>query len=306
MKNILTGLIAAPSTPMHEDGSINLTIIPEYAAHLRRSGVAGVFVNGTTGESLSLTLQERLDLATAWAAVCDNDLKLIIHVGDNSLPVARQLAAQAQEIGAVATGAIAPTFFNPTVTDLADWCRQLASAAPELPFYYYHMPSRTGIKFPLIDLLEHVGDIPNFAGAKFTSEDLMDYQMAREMSDGRYDILFGRDEIFLAFLAVGAHGAVGSTYNFMAPVYLRIMEAWQSQDFATARLWQSRSQALVRILRQAHNGVACGKAILNLAGIAVGPGRAPLPTYSNGQMEELRQKLDQIGFFRWKDGTDPG
>lgn len=304
-KSKLTGLIAAPCTPLDASGATDTGVIPAYAEHLRRSGVAGVFVNGTTGESLSLSQQERMALAEAWAKVCGPDLKLIVHVGDNALPVSRDLAAHAAAIGAVAIGAMPPSFFRPgSPAALADWCAAVAGAAPVTPFYYYHIPSMTGVSTSMADLLPHAGKIPGFAGVKFTFEDLMDYQMAVEMENGRFDVLFGRDEMLLSSLLVGAAGAVGSTYNYMAPVYLRIMEAFAKGDFATARKWQARSHQLVRVLQKSGNGVACGKAILELCGVPVGPCRGPLPRYDAAQMERLRHALDAIGFFDWKDGRE--
>ncbi|MGI5869105.1 MAG: dihydrodipicolinate synthase family protein [Kiritimatiellia bacterium] len=296
----LTGLIAAPNAPMHGDGTLDLDVIPAYAAHLRREGVSGVFVNGTTGESLSLSPEERVSLAEAWAKVCDDDLKLVVHVGDNALPVSRQLAAHAQQVGAVAIGAMPPSFFRPaSVAAVMDWCAAVAEAAPTLPFYYYHIPSMTGVSIRLVDLLSLAGRMPTFAGAKFTFEDLMDYQMAVRAEDGRYDVLFGRDEMLLSSLACGATGAVGSTYNYMAPACLRIIEAYGRGDMDAAREWQSRSHDLVRVLQKSPNGVACGKAILNLRGIDVGPCRSPLPIYGRDDLEQLRASLEAIGFFEW-------
>ena len=300
----LTGLIAAPNAPMHGDGTLNLDVIPHYSEHLRRSGVSGVFVNGTTGESLSLSPQERLSLAEAWAKVCDDDLKLVVHVGDNALPVSRELAAHAQRVGAVAIGAMPPSFFRPAAGAVADWCAAVAEAAPALPFYYYHIPSMTGVSIRMADLFPLAQRIPSFAGAKYTHEDLMDYQMAVEAEDGRFDVLFGRDEMLLSGLVCGASGAVGSTYNYMAPVYLRIIEAYQKGDMDAARRWQSRSHQLVRILQQSINGIACGKAILNLCGVDVGPSRVPLPLYTRDEQNRLRASLESIGFFRWCHGQD--
>ena len=197
MKSKLSGLIAAPCAPMHADGSINVDVVPAYAEHLRRAGVAGVFVNGTTGESLSLSPQERVQLAEAWAKVCGPDLKLIVHVGDNALPVSRDLAAHATQIGAAAIGAMPPSFFKPAAGAVADWCAAVADAAPEMPFYYYHIPSMTGVSVRMVDLFPLAGRISSFAGAKYTFEDLLDYQMAVDAEGGRFDVLFGREERLL-------------------------------------------------------------------------------------------------------------
>lgn len=302
----LNGLIAAPSTPMDKKGGINTDVIPEYADWLRKSGVSGVFVNGTTGESLSLSPQERMELVTAWSRVCGDGLKLIVHVGDNSLPVSKELAVQAREAGAAAVGAMPPSFLRPSnAGSLAEWCAEVASAVPGLPFYYYHIPSMTGVFVRMADLFPLVSSIPSFAGVKFTYEDMMDYQMAVDYEGGRFDVLFGRDEMLLSGLVCGARAAVGSTYNYMAPVYLNLIRAYDSGDMVMARKWQARSHSLVRVLQHSSNGIACGKAVLCLRGVDVGPCRSPLPAFSSGEVEKLRRELESIGFFEWCDGVDP-
>ena len=77
----IKGLIDAPFTPFHEDGSLNLAPIPEYAALLARNGLKGVFINGSSGEGYMLTEEERMQLAEAWMAAVPEDFKVIVHVG---------------------------------------------------------------------------------------------------------------------------------------------------------------------------------------------------------------------------------
>ena len=108
----LTGLIAAPHTPFNSDFSLNLDCVPKQAAHLVATGVKGAFVAGTTGESLSLTTTERIDLFHAWGeAAKESGITFIAHIGHNSLPDAQALAEAAYAAGAEAIGAMAPTFF---------------------------------------------------------------------------------------------------------------------------------------------------------------------------------------------------
>ena len=295
----LTGLIAAPLTPFDAQANLAPERIPAYAAYLRDHGVAGVFVNGSTGESLSLSVPERKAAAEAWQAA-KGTLKHVVHVGANSVVEARELAAHAQAIGADAIGAMPPCFFKASLAGVIDYCEAVAAAAPALPFYYYHIPGMTRVELSVRELLEQ-GErrIPTLAGAKFTFENLMDFQQAIDYKNGRFDLLFGRDEMLLNGLAAGAVGAVGSTYNFMAGVYLKIIAAFQANDLATARLWQARSQQLVNVLQESGSGIACCKAIMGLAGIDCGPCRIPLPRFGTAKMAWLKCRIDQIGLFRW-------
>jgi N-acetylneuraminate lyase len=138
------GLIAAPFTPFRADGAINLDAVEPYAQWLQRNRVVGAFICGTTGEGPSLTLDERRQLAERWVATAPSGLRVIVHVGHTSLSDCRTLAAHAESIGADSIACLAPFFFKPAgVEGLVTWCEQVAGAAPKLPFYYYHLPSRT-------------------------------------------------------------------------------------------------------------------------------------------------------------------
>jgi N-acetylneuraminate lyase len=177
------------------------------------------------------------------------------------------------------------------------WCRHVAAAAPALPFYYYHMPAMTGINITATQFLTSAdGQIPTLAGIKFTHEDLKDFEKARHFAGGRYDILFGRDEILLSGLKLGATGAVGSTYNFAAPLYLRIMDAYSSNNLEFASDSQSSAQAFIDVMAS-FGGLAAGKAMMKCIGLDCGPVRLPLRNLNASQETAFVAKLRALGFF---------
>jgi len=295
----LTGLIAAPFTAMHGDGSVNLDMVPRQAEDLVQSGVSGVFICGTTGEGPSLTTEERMQLAVEWRRAAGSELKVIVHVGHTSLLEAQRLAEHAQRIGADAVATMAPFFFKPAgVGDLVEFCAEVACAAPELPFYFYHIPSMTGVDVPMHDFLaEAAGRIPNLAGIKYTHEDLMDYSRCVGFDGGRFNLLFGRDEMLLAALTVGAEGAVGSTYNFAAPYYHEVIRAYRAGDLQAARSAQARANEVIAAFKQ-YGGLAAQKAIMRMIGVDCGPVRLPLRPLGCAEYEELKARLAELGFFQ--------
>jgi N-acetylneuraminate lyase len=300
-QNSLTGLVAATHTPFHADGSLNLAIIEKQAAHLLASGVNYAFIGGTTGESSSLTLEERRALTERWMPVTRGSaLKVIVHVGANCLADARSLAAQAQQLGAVAISALAPCYFKPGhVTALVDCMADIAAAAPGLPFYYYEIPVLTGLNLSASEFLAKGSErIPNLAGIKFTSSNLMEYQLCRAFRDGAFDIPFGFDEMMLGALALGATGAVGSSFNFAAPIYLRVMKAFAAGDLKTAREEQLRSVRLIQLLAS-RGYMGAAKATMKLLGVDVGPARLPNGSLNDEQQKQLRADLEKLGFFDW-------
>lgn len=301
MKSQLLGLVAATHTPFAADGSLNLAAVEKQADHLVRNQVGTAFIGGTTGESHSLTLDERLALAQRWSEVCRGSaLRLVVHVGSNCLADARTLAAQAQSLGAVAISALAPSYFKPKSVDaLIDCCVEIVRGAPQLPFYFYDIPSMTGVQFSMTDFLHQAeARIPSLAGIKFTNGDLMAFQRTLRAQDASYDILWGVDEYLLAALALGARGAVGSSYNFAAPIYHRVLAAFEQGDLSTARSEQYRSVQLINLLA-GFGYMAAAKATMGFLGVNVGAPRLPNSPLSTEDYQRLRTELEKLGFFDW-------
>lgn len=296
----LRGLIAPPFTAFHADGSLNLALIERQAASLVASGITGAFVCGTTGEGASLTTAERMLVAEQWQNVSREKLPVIVHVGHTSIGDCVALAAHAQRIRVSAIACLAPFYFKPsTVEDLVDFCAEVAAAAPDLPFYFYHIPSTTGVGFAAADFLRAGRSrIPNLAGVKFTFENLMDYAECVQLEVGRYNILFGREEMLLAALSLGARGAIGTSYNFAAPIYHRILAAFEKGDLPGARIEQARANAMISIVLR-FGGLPAAKAIMQMIGLDCGPTRLPLCTLTEARQGELRRELENIGFFEF-------
>lgn len=174
MKNrYFEGLIAATFTPFHADGSLNLDIIPNYALRLKEDGVKGVFVCGSSGEGLLMETEERKAVAEAWIPFSEDQFRVIVHVGSTSSKTARDLSSHAASIGADAIGCMGPCCFQPRdAQSLTAFCAEVASAASELPFYYYHIPTTSGVYVKMNDFLQVAGKvIPNLAGIKYTNND---------------------------------------------------------------------------------------------------------------------------------------
>jgi len=152
------------------------------------------------------------------------------------------------------------------------------------------------VTVPVAAFLEHAADrIPTLAGAKFTFEDLMDLQRAMRVRGGRYQLLFGRDEILLAGLALGCTGAVGSTYNYDAPLYLRVVDAFAKRDFETARREQFRATERIGAMVRA-GGLPAAKALMARLGINCGPVRLPLAQPSPATLDTYFRELDALHF----------
>lgn len=300
MEYRLTGLIAATYTPMREDGTLNLDLVPAMVDLLERAGVTGLYICGSTGEGMSLSGDERRAVAQAYVQAGKGRFKTIIQVGHNSLTEAADLAAHAQEIGADAISATPPFYFKVgSIELLADCMATVASGAPELPFYYYHIPALTGVTLDIAAFLPlAAARTPNLAGMKYTAPTVFEFQACRDLEEGRFDGVWGCDEMLLSALTAGARGAIGSTYNIAAPLYRCIMEAFERGDLIEAKRLQSLSIQMIRTINRYPFHPAM-KQILGILGIDCGPCRLPLPPIDKTQVASLRRELETLGFFDW-------
>lgn len=300
MTTRLRGLVAATYTPFNPDRSLDLAAVPPLVERLLADGVSGLYVCGSTGEGVSLSTPERKRVTEAFIAAAANRVPVVVQVGHNSLAEACDLAAHAQAAGADATSAMPPSYFKPgSVAMLVECCAEIAAAAPKLPFYYYHIPVMTGVVVPMTTFLtEAAGRIPNLAGLKYTANTLHEYQECVALDGGRFDVLFGFDELLLPALAVGAAGAVGSTFNIAAPLYRRVIDAFARGDIDAARAAQLQAVQMIATIAR-HPFHPAMKLILGWLGTPCGDCRPPQPTLSAADQATLRAALEASGFFQW-------
>jgi len=295
----IEGLIAATFGTFKEDGSLNLSIIPSVVDKMVNDGLKGVFICGTNGEGPNLTVEERMQVVEAYIKAVNKRLLVLVHVGHTSIAESQKLAKHAEEIGADAFSSVAAFYFKPnSVQNLVDSMAEIAAAAPGLPFYYYHIPALTGIGMDMVEFLQLSEEvIPNLAGIKYTASTLNEYQACVNYKGGKYDILFGYDEMLLGALAVGAKGAIGSTYTFAAPLYLNIMKSYQQNDAETAQRLQLLSVNMVRCLVK-FPPIAAQRAIMRMVGFELGKSRLPLKDLSEVESAQLKKSLIDIDFFK--------
>lgn len=296
----IKGLIDAPFTPMLPNGEVNYEPIQAYADLLVRNGLKGVFINGSSGEGYLLSDEERMKLAECWIQAVPKDFKVIVHVGSTCVKASRKLAVHAAEIGAWGIGAMATPFPKiGRIEELVKYCQEIASGAPALPFYYYHIPAFNGAYLPMTGFLAAVdGVIPNFAGIKYTYESLYEYNQCRLYKNGKYDMLHGQDETLLPSLAMGgAQGGIGGTTNYNGRELVGILNAWAAGDLETAREKQNFAQEVINVICHYRGNIVAGKRIMKLIGLDLGPNRIPFQNMTDQEELQMKSELEAIHFF---------
>lgn len=296
--NHLSGLVAATFTPFNQSGDLDLDKIKPYAEHLISKNITGIFVCGTSGEGLLLTVEERQKVLEAWMPY-QGELKIIAHVSATSYKDSVALAAHANHVKVDAIGCMGPCYLPPKgVSELVAFNQKIAEQAVDIPYYYYHLPGVSNVHIKMNAFLKMAGKvIPNLVGIKFTSFDLMDMQECILMENGRYNILHGHDEILLSGLAAGAKGGVGTSFNLIPDLYHDIMNAFDNRDFEKARRLQLRSIEFVKLMLKYENSVVATKAMFKLAGLDLGQCRLPLRNLSIEENQSLERDLKELDFF---------
>ncbi|GAB3908377.1 dihydrodipicolinate synthase family protein [Mucilaginibacter boryungensis] len=293
----IEGLIAAVFTPFNNDGSLNLKMIPLLVEKMISDGLKGIFICGTNGEGLNMTINERMQVAEQFVMSAKGRILVFIHVGHTAVTESKKLAAHAASIGADAISSVPAFYFKPnSLHNLVNCIAEIASAAPSLPYYYYHVPAFTG-NVDLIEFLDACKEkVPNLAGIKYTASTLYEYQSCLDYDNGKFDILSGFDEMLLSALAVGARGAIGSTYNFAVPFYHDIINLFRSGDISKARAIQAKMVQMIRILFK-FSPIPAQRAIMKMLGYDLGPCRLPLVDLTDPEFKLLKESLEEIDFF---------
>ena len=294
------GLIAAPFTPMDDEGEVKYEVVDQMMDLYKKNGIVGSFVGGSTGEGVSLTFQEKVKLIEKWGSLKNDQVKIIFMLGGTSYREMQELALCAKENQIDGISALGPYYFRPaSEAVLLDYLQRIVEQVPELPFYYYHIPALTGVELSMPRLLQLAdGQMPSLAGIKFTATNIMDYHLCQMYAGGKYDMIWGCDEALLSGLVVGAQSAIGSTYNYAAPLYYQVISAFEQGKNKEAEQLQRKAVQMVNLLMK-YGGTAAGKGFMKVIGLDCGWFRAPLPVLTIPDIEALKVDLEAIGFFEW-------
>ena len=269
MTKLFNGIVPAIVTPFDKNLDLNLKAIPKLVAHTLKEDISGIFVCGATGEAPVLTTIERKLMAEAVIKEVSGKVPIMVHVGATDSASSVELAKHAQGVGASAISSL-PVIENMGNIDLAvKLYKEISKSAADLPFYVYwrrEMNTKTNSPEKFIDLMQQV---PNLVGLKFIDSDLYFLQRLIDLSHGKLNCLFGIDEMYLAGLAMGVDGAVGSTFNIMPRNFIQIKKFFVAGNIKNAMKKQYESNELITLLLK--YGVTPGiKAILTHSGIMVG------------------------------------
>ncbi|CAH1173994.1 unnamed protein product [Phaedon cochleariae] len=292
------GLCAPVFTAFRNDMSIDVNIIPRYAQFLADNGVGGVLVHGSSGESMSMNVQERKSALEEWSkAVKTTKQHLMVQVGGCPLPDVIELAKHAESIGVDSLLCLPELYFRPTATrQLINYLRIVGEAAPKTPLLYYHIPAWSGVNLNMATLMKEAAtELPTFQGIKYSTVDLEGGIAALEANKGKYAVFLGTNKMMAAACAMGIDSFIATTLNFLPQSASSIMKAVQESRIEEARSIQEQLTSACSIITKNGHWVPTMKTAMNLVTpINVGKSRPPLDNLTETQEKEMRDSLKTI------------
>lgn len=267
------GIFTALLTPFTQDGSVDVTALEQLMNYNMKKGVSGFYVGGSTGEVFLLSPEERCTVYETCARVAKGKCTLIAHVGDLSTKNAITYAKMCEELGYDAISSVTPFYYKFSKDELVQYYRDIADAV-NVPVLMYYIPALSGVAIGL-DVFEQLLPDPRFLGVKFTGNDFFTFERLREKYPDKL-LYNGYDEMFLCGMAMGADGAIGSTYNLMAEKFVKMAQLCKESNFVQAREIQHEANEIIADLVQNGNVNGALKfALTDLVGIDMGICRKP-------------------------------
>lgn len=284
------GIYAALLTPFNDDGSINFDSLKLLVERNIEVGLTGMYVCGSTGESVMMSEEERISILKFVAEVNAGRTILIAHVGTISTDSACRMAKKAEEFGYDAVSAVVPFYFSFSSEAIKGYYKDILNAS-SLPMVIYNFPGANGFG-GMLELVEEMIDNPKLIGVKHTSANLFDLERFKHLSKPLV-VYNGFDEMLIGGLSMGADGGIGSTYNFMGSLILDIYNAFNRGDLKAAQEYQTKANRIID--RMIPYGVfAMEKAILTLQGIPMGNCRKPFLPLSEEGWEEAQAIVNEL------------
>ena len=271
------GVIPAFYACYDENGEVSSERVRALAQYHIDKGVQGVYVNGSSGECIYLSVEDRKLILENVMAVAKGKLTVIAHVACNNTKDSVELAKHAESLGVDAIAAIPPIYFRLPAYSIARYWNDMSKAAPNTDFIIYNIPQLSGTTLTR-DLYAEMRKNPRVIGVKNSSMPTQDIQMF--VADGGDDhIVFnGPDEQFISGRVIGAKAGIGGTYGVMPDLFLKLNELIKESDFETAKeLQYAINDVIYKMVSGRANLYAMIKEILRLnEKLDLGSVRAPL------------------------------
>ena len=289
---MLGEVLTAVVTPFRRDGAVDFERFRELAEHLVESGSDGLVVAGTTGESPTLSDDERLELFRVAVDTLRGRGTVVAGTGTYSTAHSVHLTREAHELGVDGFLVVTPYYSKPPARGIVEHFRAIADVS-DRPIVVYNIPGRVVINLEP-DTIVELAEIPSVRAVKQANDDLA--QARRIVGETELDLYAGDDNLIFPILGIGGIGGVCVHTHVVGPRVKAMIRAFREGDAETARQIDEELEPVYELLKVQTNPIAI-KAALNLLGHDVGGLRLPLVEANEGEIARVRDCLERLGLL---------
>ena len=281
-----------------DEGNVSTQATKDFVEYLIGKGVAGLYVGGSSGECIYLSVEERKQTLEAVMEVAKGRIAIIAHVACNNTRDSQELARHAESLGVDAIAAIPPIYFRLPERAIAKYWNDISDAAPNTDFVIYNIPQLAGVALTL-SLFDEMLKNPRVIGVKNSSMPIQDIQMFKRQAalNNKEVVVFnGPDEQFVGGRLIGADGGIGGTYGVMPELFVKLNALLEAGDFENAGKLQNDIDEVIYTMCSANgNMYAVAKAALKkLSGLDLGGVRAPLLNLADGDEAVVEKTVSLV------------
>ena len=284
------GVYPALITPVTEGNKVNVEVLEQLINFHKSQNTEGFYIGGATGEGLLIEKEQRKILAEKACQFAGPDVTKIVHIAAMNFEESIELAKHAESVGADAISAIPPIYFKYTDDEVYEYYKAIAESVNIPLIIYYTTAANMTISLnQFIKLFE----IKNIEGVKWTNSNYYQLILLRQACPA-ITIFNGPDEMLICGLSSGTDGGIGSTYNFMLPIYQGIYKNFKEGNMPAALELQKKADKIIEAVLK-YSVIPVTKLILEEYGIPVGNPCAPMQPYTPEQRKQIIADLKEAG-----------
>lgn len=289
------GVIPAFYACYDDEGNVSPERVQALTQYFVDKGVKGVYVNGSSGECIYQSVEDRKIIIENVMKIAKGKLTVICHVACNNTKDSMELARHAESVGVDAIASIPPIYFHLPEYSIAKYWNDISSAAPNTDFVIYNIPQLAGVALTQ-SLFAEMRKNPRVIGVKNSSMPVQDIQMFKQQAGDDYIVFNGPDEQFISGRVIGADAGIGGTYGVMPELFLKMNELVIAGKLVEAKDIQNDVDAIIYKMCSAHgNMYAVIKEILRMNdGLDIGSVRAPLAELEESDMPIVEEAAKMI------------
>ena len=294
------GVFVAMYSTYDDEGNISRERAKALTRYYIEKGVKGLYVDGSSGEGVLQSEEERKAVLEAVMEEARGKLTIIVHIGANSTPESVRLAKHAEELGVDAVSSIPCVYYGFSPKAVKQHWEAMIDAT-DLPFIIYHIPQTTRFNLP-ITLFKEMAAMDKVIGIKCSSESTFELQqfkyIGEQVKNGEFIVFNGPDEQFIAGRMIGADSGIGGTYGVMPELFLKLDEFIKNREFEKARSLQNEVNEIIKMLLGGPSLYGVAKYVLHLRGVETGQPRGPMLPITDKEdiqlCERINEKIEEV------------